>query len=134
MDELIERPKTVHAKEEEKGSRTEIEYNCLDETRLIIVTDSFISFCTHFKYLGSWLSFSLRDDYDVGRRIGMANTSMGALAHFWDDHHVDMYSKYIISRAIPCNLLLWVCESWALRTTLFNKLVKYLFTGASYVY
>ena len=65
--------------------------------------------------------FLERDDYDVGLRIGMANTSMGALAHFWDDQHVDMYSKYMIFGAILCNLLLWGRESWALRTTLLNK-------------
>ena len=58
MDELIERPKTVCASEEEKGSWTETEYNRLAETRLIIIADGFISLCDHFKYLGSWLYFS----------------------------------------------------------------------------
>ena len=98
----------------------------LAETRLIVVSDGFISFCPHFKYLGSWLSFSLRDDHDIERRIGAANASMGALSNFWKDHHVDMYSKYMIFRAIPCNLLLWGCESWALRQTLLNKLEVFL--------
>ena len=46
----------------------------LAETILIIVVDGFIYFCAHFKYIGSWLSFFLRYDYDVGRRIDMANT------------------------------------------------------------
>ena len=59
----------------------------------------------------------------------MANTLMGALARFWDNHHVDMYSKYMILRAIPCNLLLWGCESWALLTTLLNKLEVFIHWG-----
>ena len=101
LDELVERLKTVCGTEEEKGSRMETEYNHLSKTRLIFVVYGFISFCAHFKYLVSWLSFFLRDDYDLGRRIGVANASMGALARLWDDHHVDMYSKYMIFRAIP---------------------------------
>ena len=59
----------------------------------------------------------------------MANTSMGALALLWYNHHVDMYSKYMIFRAIQCNFLLWECEIWALRTTLLNKLEVFLHRG-----
>ena len=79
----------------------------------------------------SWIValFSLRDDYDVGRRIGMANKSMGALARLWYNHHVDMYSKYMIFCAILCNLLLWGCEIWALQATLLNKLEVFLHRG-----
>ena len=104
----------------------EREYVLLAKTRLIIVSDRFVSFCPHFEYLGSWLSLSLRDDHDVERRIGSANASMGALDNFWKDHHVNMYSKYMIFCVIPCNLLLWGCESWALRQTLLNKLEVFL--------
>ena len=57
MDDLIERTKTVHAKEDGKGSLKETEYNRLAETRLIIVANGSISFCAHIKYLASWLSF-----------------------------------------------------------------------------
>ena len=51
---------------------------------------------------------------------------MGAMSAFWDDNHVDVYSKYLIFRAIPCNLLLWGCESWALRQTLLDALEVFL--------
>ena len=133
MGELIESPKIVCTKEEEKGGQTETVYNRLAETRFIIVSDGFISFCAHFKYLGSWLSFLLRDDYDLGHQIGMANTSMVTLARFWYDHHVDMYSKYILLRAIPCNLLLLGFESWALQMTLLNKLEVFLHQGIRHI-
>ena len=51
---------------------------------------------------------------------------MGALEKLWRDHHVDMYSKYIIFREIPCNLILWGCESWALRHSLIDKIDVFL--------
>ena len=129
MDELVERPKTVREIEEEKGSWTDTEYNQLAEMNLIVVANGFISFFSHFKYLVLWISFSYIDDYDVGRRIGMANVLIGALARFWDDHHIDMYSKYTIFRAIPCNLLLWGCESWYILATLLDKIEVFIHRG-----
>ena len=51
---------------------------------------------------------------------------MGALNHFWSDRAVDDYSKYLIFCAIPCNLLLWGCESWALRKSTLEKLEVFL--------
>ena len=47
---------------------------------------------------------------------------MGALNHFWADPAVDDFGKYLIFRAIPCNLLLWGCESWAIREATMKKL------------
>ena len=51
---------------------------------------------------------------------------MGALENLWKYHHVDMYSKYIIFRVIPCNLILWGCERWALCQSLLEKLDVFL--------
>ena len=96
---------------EKKCKREESLYISLTETRQIEVANGNVTFCPHFKYLGSWISFSLRDDNDVAKIIAIANVSMGAMSDFWDDNHVDVYSKYLIFRAIPCNLLLWGCES-----------------------
>ena len=76
--------------------------------------------------LGSWISFSLRDDHDVSKSISSVNDSMGEMASLWDDNHVDVYSKYLIFREIPCNFLLWGCESWALRQTLLDALEVFL--------
>ena len=90
------------------------------------VSDGYITFCKHFKYLGMWVSYSLWDDYDISKRIAAANAAMGALEKFWIDGHVDMYSKYMIFRAIPCNLLLCGCESWALRQSLLDLLEVFL--------
>ena len=54
---------------------------------------------------------------------------MGALNHCWSDRTVDDYSKYLIFRAIPINLLLWGCESWALREATLRKLEVFLHRG-----
>ena len=47
--------------------------------RLVVVSEGFVTFCVHFKYLVSWLSCSLHEKYDLGRQIELANASMGAL-------------------------------------------------------
>ena len=62
----------------------------------------------------------------MAKRIASANVSMGAMSSFLDDDHVDVYSKYLMFREIPCNLLLWGCESWALRQTLLDAIEVFL--------
>ena len=39
------------------------------------------------------------------------------------------YSKYLLFKAIPCNLLLWGCKSWALRKSLLASLEVFLHRG-----
>ena len=51
---------------------------------------------------------------------------MGALSNFWNNSHVDLYSKYLLFRAIPMNLLLWGSETWSLRQVLLNKIEVFL--------
>ena len=124
--EIVVRNVTPRKNHESKCRREEEEYIKLEETRLIVVSDGFVTFCCHFKYLGIWISFSLRDDHDIERRIAAASAAMGALRKCWLDEHVDIYSKYMIFRAIPYNLLLWGCKSWALRQNLLNTLEVFL--------
>ena len=85
--------KSKHVKGELHESifkREESVYIALTEMKQIAVADGNVTFCSHFNYLGSWVSFLLRDDHDVARRIASANASMGAMASFWDDNHVDV--------------------------------------------
>ena len=119
----IRRSKQVKGEtNENKCKQEESLYIALTETEQIDVVNGNVTFCSHFKYLGSWISFSLWDDHDVAKRIASANASTGAMSAFWDENHVDVYSKFIIFRAIPCNLLLWGYEIWALRQTLSGAL------------
>jgi hypothetical protein len=51
-------------------------YNNLDETKDILVADGYVTFTCSFKYLGSLISFNLRDDNDVAACIAATNASM----------------------------------------------------------
>ena len=97
---------TKQESHEARYKRDEIPYDNLPETILVIVRDGFVSFCQHFKYLVSWISFSLQEDHDIMKGIVTANASMGAMSKIWDDDNVDTYLKYLLLKAIPCNLLL----------------------------
>ena len=122
----------MNTKQESHESRyngEETTYDNLPETSLVIFKDGFVTFCRHFKYLGLLISFSLREDHDIMKRIAAANASMGAMSKVWDDDNVDTYSKYLLFKAIPCNLLLWVCKSWALRKSLLAYIEVFLHGG-----
>ena len=56
----------------------------------------FISFTNLFKYLGSWISFDLSNEFDIEERIKNANKAMGAIRLYWKSQKVDLHSKYLI--------------------------------------
>ena len=84
---------------EHNPGQTECEhdmYDRLEETKNFPVADGFVSFTRTFKYLGSLISYNLRDDDDITARIAAANASMGALKELWRNPHLDMYNKYLL--------------------------------------
>ncbi len=81
-----QRDRTRHEREEDL-------YDDLDKTQPIFVEDGYVTYCHHFKYLGSFISFSLCDDYDIEKRVTAATQSMGALKNIWDSPHLDIWSK-----------------------------------------
>ena len=94
------------------------EYAKCSETEIIKVKGGFVTFTKHSKYLGSYILYSLQDDYYIDACLAAGNVSMGDLSKLWTDASADNRSKYLIFLVITINLLLWVCESWALRTSL----------------
>ncbi len=115
--------------DEDNEDQTEREgaiYDKLDETRDIDVEDSYVTFTRLFRYLGSMISLNLHDDEDITAQVAAATASMGALKEVWRNQHLNIYSKYLLFRAIPMNLLLWGCETWPLRQSLLNKLEVFL--------
>ena len=54
---------------------------------------------------------------------------MGAMSKIWDDDHIETYAKYLLFKAIPSNILLWGCKSWALRKSLLDYLEVFLHRG-----
>ena len=101
-------------------------YDKLDETQDFPVADGFVSFTWTFRYLGSLISYNLRDDDDITAQLAAANASMGRLKEVWRNPHLDIYNKYLIFRAIPMNLLLWGVETWSLRKSQLDKLKVFL--------
>ena len=79
------------------------------------VVDGFFSFTRTFRYLGSLIFYNLHDNNNITARIAAANASMGALKDLWRNPHLDMYSKYLVFKAISMNLLLWGVETWSLQ-------------------
>ncbi len=78
-------------------------YDQLNKTKDFPVADSFVSFTRTFRYLGSLISYNLRNDNDITAR-----------KELWQNPHLDMYNKYLLFRAILMNLLLWGAETWSL--------------------
>jgi len=101
-------------------------YDKLPETANFPVADGYVSFTRTFRYLGSLINFSLRDDDDITARIAAATAAMGALKEVWRNPHLDMFNKYLLFRAIPMNLLLWGAETWSLRKTQLDQLEVFL--------
>ncbi len=125
-DALTAEEQQAEQKERSRREREEDLYDKLNKTQPIQVEDGYFTFCCHFKYLGSFISFCLCDDYDIEKRITAATQSMGALKHVWDSPHLDIWSKYLLFRAIPMNLLLWGCKTRSMRKALSNKLEVFL--------
>jgi len=101
-------------------------YDQLNETQDFPVADNFISSTWTFRYLGSLISYNLRDDDDITSRLASANASMGKMKEVWRNPHLDVYNKYNLFRAIPMNLLLWGAETWSLRKLQLDKLEVFL--------
>ena len=122
----------LNKKESDKKRHTneDEEYTKCRETVIIKVKGIFVTFTKHFKYLGSYISYSLKDDYGIDILLAAGNASMESLSKFWTDASVNNSSNYLIFLAIPINILLWRCESWALQTSLLKNL-RYSYTAAS---
>jgi hypothetical protein len=102
-------------------------YDQLDKTKDLPEADGFVSFTRTFRYLGSLISYNLRNNDDITARISAANASMGALKELWRNPHLGMYNKYLLFRVIPMNLILWGTETWALHKLQLDKLEVFLY-------
>ena len=99
-----------------------ISFDALPETANFSFHDGYISITCTFRYLGSLIKYSLRNDDDITARIASAMAAMGALKEVWRNPHLDAYNKYLLFRAIPMNLLLWGDKTWSLRKSQLDQL------------
>jgi hypothetical protein len=65
--------------DEEKAEHKGTIYDKLDKTKDIAVENGYVTFMQLFRYLGSLISYNLRDDDGVTARVAAATASMGAL-------------------------------------------------------
>ena len=90
---------TLKQKKENRGTkqkRYDQKYDDAEETEPILIGESgMITFTRHFKYLGSYISYSLKDDYNIEHRISQASAAMGALNNFGAMLFTKNISKYI---------------------------------------
>ena len=78
---------------------------------------TYLSFTPTFKYLGTIISWDLRETKDVEARIKSANKLFGsAKATFWSNARVPFELRMRFYKAIVVNILLWGCESWAIQS------------------
>jgi len=115
--------------EEAQDERVSLEdelYDACELTNEVLLNGGRITSAKRFKYLGKIMTYNLRDDDAIDARIAAASKAMGALKHFFNKKQVSLYSKYLIFLAIPINLLLWGCESWAVRVDHVNKIERFI--------
>lgn len=106
-------------------------YDNSPKTARILIEDiGFLDFMRDFKYLRSMIHFDLRDNFDIGKRISKASHMMGAIKNIWDDVYINMYTKYLFFLAIPVNLLMWGCETWALKAESIKRLDFFIHRAA----
>ncbi len=105
----------------------------LGETQNFPAADGFVSFTWTFRYLGSLISYNLRNDDDITSRLAAANASMGRLKEVWRNPHPDVYNKYLLFCAIPMNLLLWGAETWLLWKSQLDKLEVFLHRSIQHI-
>ena len=65
-------------------------YDRLDETQSFPVAIGFVSFTRTFLYLGSLISYNLRDNDDITARLAAANAAMGRMNKVWRNTHLDL--------------------------------------------
>ena len=86
----------------------------LDLEGKVPVRDGYKTFTQQFKYLGSWISDTLQDDYELDIRLKRAKGQMGSLKPFFRCPGIELATKYKVYMAIPVNTALWGCESWSM--------------------
>ena len=78
--------------------------------------NQYFSFCKNFKYLGTNFTPELNDSNDIKKRIDQAQRAYYALnRNVLRNKKIPTHLRLRLYNAIVVNLLLWGCESWALK-------------------
>lgn len=83
----------------------------------------FVSYTTNFKYLGTHLSQDLSDDFDIDQRLIAATRHFNAHGRrIFRDRKIQLHYRTRLYVATTLNILLWGCDSWALKHEHIRKL------------
>jgi len=97
-----------------------------DTSKLVFDDGSFVHFVTEFKYLGSYIHYSLRDDYDIEKRIEAASKMFGALRGcIFSKETVSYQAKRTAYVSIVLPTLLYGAETWAVSSGSLRKLQSF---------
>ncbi len=72
---------------------------------LILPDSARIHFTNNFKYLGSFITPLLNEDYEIEMRIKKAKSLMGYAKHFFTNKDVDHPLKFQVYTSGPLNAL-----------------------------
>jgi hypothetical protein len=117
---------TIHTgvKSKNEGSKTEAIHfprrdqvsSAADTEDIEIDDDRFMSFCTKFKYLGTYFVPNLSDMEDITERISQARRLFYSMnRQVLSNKKIRMDIRRRLYEAIVVNIALWGCESWALK-------------------
>ena len=123
---------TVHSgdKRNKESSKTEAMfiapqgYETKEEDIADIMLNSheYFGFCTKFKYLGTTFDNTLEDTTDVKQRMQQATRPFGAMSKLLKDPKLSHRLRIRAYEATVLNILLFGCESWALKVEDRRKL------------
>ena len=85
----------------------------------------FVSFCPHFRYLGTNITPDLDETFDIDTRITAAKQAWHSMKSVLMNKNIDKDIRKKLYMAIPVNILLWGCNSWALSSSHLKKLAAF---------
>ena len=74
--EKKKREKIILYKQNARDVREDFVYDRHPETQRVDLDDGYVGFTKHFPYLGSFISYNLKDDFDISKRITKAFQNM----------------------------------------------------------
>ena len=93
-----------------------------DIADIMLNSNEYFGFCDSFKYLGTTFDNKLDDSTDVQKRIKKATAAFGTMSKLLKDQNISTKLRVRAYEATVLNILLFGCESWALKIADRKKL------------
>eukprot|EP00957_Ditylum_brightwellii_P211163 15365833-Ditylum_brightwellii.AAC.1 len=97
-------------------SRGKLQFGHVTYHSAVPVANGYITYTHKFKYLGSILSWNLNDQTDIeNHALQACKTLQAMMSNVFRNPDISLHVKHMLYMAIPMNLLLWECDTWALK-------------------